>query len=430
MTTFLTALAPDAKVKGSRDPLGFLPVWARLGRRLIRNVTTVSGDLRGWTTLLLSVGMVRQLLDEERLEIDKADAAFFRAEQLIGYSRIVCEGSSDEVRGVSRARAHLREARGGASELRLGISRERRILGNQRNAGVWGQISSSAEASGLVHRQQLRLLRGAAELWESLWWPALAPHWRTTTSILLDQRGFEPAGRDAALAKALAGLTAPQLHPSEVPVIRAHILYGDQPEDSDQGRLVTIWQQAGTGVGVDIPLLLSLAERAEQSGASTLSQKLRDIAAAEHLLAPAEVLFRWLLTQDRQPLSDAVTKLKRAWPAMPLAAQATDELMHPPARAAYPGVAMPEALTRIREALVSADWEAALSTLIQLNGLIMAARGGAPWVVLRDGVLDVRLGDENANLPDPSWLQSQIIHSFYLDPMRRLIQAWEVGHDH
>ena len=41
---FLTDLAPDARIKGSRDPLGFLPIWSRVGRKAIHNVTTVSGD--------------------------------------------------------------------------------------------------------------------------------------------------------------------------------------------------------------------------------------------------------------------------------------------------------------------------------------------------------------------------------------------------
>jgi len=31
---FLTSLAPEARLGGSRDPLGLLPVWARLGRQV------------------------------------------------------------------------------------------------------------------------------------------------------------------------------------------------------------------------------------------------------------------------------------------------------------------------------------------------------------------------------------------------------------
>jgi hypothetical protein len=39
---FFTAIDPDARIKGSRDPLGFEALWTTLGREIIGNLTTVN----------------------------------------------------------------------------------------------------------------------------------------------------------------------------------------------------------------------------------------------------------------------------------------------------------------------------------------------------------------------------------------------------
>jgi hypothetical protein len=50
---FLTDLDPQLAVKGWRDPLGVQTVWARLGRHVVGNLTTVSTSVRDFTTLML-----------------------------------------------------------------------------------------------------------------------------------------------------------------------------------------------------------------------------------------------------------------------------------------------------------------------------------------------------------------------------------------
>ena len=41
-TPFLTDLDPQAAIKGSRDPLGVQPIWSRMGRHVVGNLTTVT----------------------------------------------------------------------------------------------------------------------------------------------------------------------------------------------------------------------------------------------------------------------------------------------------------------------------------------------------------------------------------------------------
>ena len=48
---FLTLEDPNAKIKGSRDPLGAQPIWAAFGRHVVTNVTAQSTSVRGFTTL-------------------------------------------------------------------------------------------------------------------------------------------------------------------------------------------------------------------------------------------------------------------------------------------------------------------------------------------------------------------------------------------
>lgn len=39
-------------IRGSRDPLGLVPLWGSFGRQVVTNLTTASGSTRGFTTLL------------------------------------------------------------------------------------------------------------------------------------------------------------------------------------------------------------------------------------------------------------------------------------------------------------------------------------------------------------------------------------------
>jgi hypothetical protein len=62
---FLTDLDSRAAVKGSRDPLGIQPIWARFGRHVVGNLTTVSSSVLDFTTLLLGYWFVERIADEQ-----------------------------------------------------------------------------------------------------------------------------------------------------------------------------------------------------------------------------------------------------------------------------------------------------------------------------------------------------------------------------
>ena len=62
---FLTDLDPQAAIKGSRDPLGIQPIWTRMGRHVVGNLTTVSTSVRDFTTTILGYYFAERVANEE-----------------------------------------------------------------------------------------------------------------------------------------------------------------------------------------------------------------------------------------------------------------------------------------------------------------------------------------------------------------------------
>jgi hypothetical protein len=90
---FLTLEDPNAKIKGSRDPLGIVPVWSSFCRQVVRNLTTQSTSVRGFTTLLLARYLTQRLIDEGEVPAAEALNVFLRMEQIAAYARHVGHGT-------------------------------------------------------------------------------------------------------------------------------------------------------------------------------------------------------------------------------------------------------------------------------------------------------------------------------------------------
>lgn len=82
---FLTDFDPQAAVKGSHDPLGIQTIWARLGRHVVGNLTTVSTSVRDFTTLILGYYFAERFASESGGDGDLP--VFLRWEQLAAYMR-------------------------------------------------------------------------------------------------------------------------------------------------------------------------------------------------------------------------------------------------------------------------------------------------------------------------------------------------------
>jgi len=428
---FLTALAPQAKVRGSRDPLGLLPIWSAVGRRLIGNVTTVSGDLRGWTLLVVTVGIVERLAREGHIEaraLDQVRPAFFRAEQLLGYA---CELNQVQAtpRGVTGIRRRLREAQEGDGAVSLGTGRDQRILTHQASAGVWGQVLSSARESGLIHPDRLALLPPARDLWDAVWRPAMDREWTTIRRLVMGETPLQPEGH-AGLLAALAAFFGPVLHPTEVQVYQDHILHGAKGVDGLQARLVALWLQGShTSIGASQGLsgLRTTAHQARKEGHTDLADALATIADTELLLGPAERLFTWLRTRHGVPIAEVVDGIASSWPkGLAHVERSPAELLEALARTAY-GPTAATALMGLRESLRVGTAPETLAQCMALNAAVMRSRRGAPWIRVEGDRLKVVYSADKAELPSPEVAQTQLLHSYYVAPLHGLVTAWEAG---
>ena len=73
---FFTDLDPQATIKGSRDTLGLQTIWARLGRQVIGNLTTVSTSVRDFTTLVLGYYFAERVANEVVVDGDHVVETF------------------------------------------------------------------------------------------------------------------------------------------------------------------------------------------------------------------------------------------------------------------------------------------------------------------------------------------------------------------
>ncbi len=85
---FLTDIDSRAAIKGSRDPLGLVPVWSRFGRHVVGNLSTVSNSTRGFTTLLLGYYFAEVIRERDGSASPSTLDLFLKFEQLAGYARL------------------------------------------------------------------------------------------------------------------------------------------------------------------------------------------------------------------------------------------------------------------------------------------------------------------------------------------------------
>ena len=144
---FLTLEDPNARITGSRDPLGVQPLWSAFGRHVVTNLTTVSTSVRGFTTLLLGRYFAADLVDRGMANREDALDIFLRMEQICAYAQYVGEGVDDNICGIERVKRFVDEQKG-----RVAIQTDRswRILSDQKTYGLWGLYSVPARRSGLI----------------------------------------------------------------------------------------------------------------------------------------------------------------------------------------------------------------------------------------------------------------------------------------
>jgi len=421
---FLTEIDPQAAIKGSRDPLGIQPIWTRLGRRVVGNLTTVSTSVRDFTTTILGYYLAERLADEgsaDRLGV------FLRWEQLASYARGAINNDW-EFRGTERAKRNFNEG----GKVRLGTDSAALILSDQKTYGLWGLYSVPSRSSGLLEGDPAHVTPAVRKFIADEYVPTLSENGRDNLSALeslLARKSSElrPQERDRAFLQPLGRALQRELSRRERVFYREHLLEGG-PDDRTQGGQRVLVEALKTTFDVEewaleAAAIRHLANRCRIQGGRGLdvADSLERICVAEQLLAPAVELFMLLLNCDGQLPKDVAVAVRRRWgPKVASIDPDAIEGLRGEFADGQDERGSAERWASLARALASGDYAAALSLLMEQNRAVMSSRGSAaPWVEVRDGKLHVRFLDETGRqLPSRDELPSLWTNSYFIDSLR------------
>ncbi len=152
---YLSEQDPNYRIKGSRDPLGFQTVWSRVGRQLIRHISSVSSGVRDFQTLLYA----RFFLDYIGGDPAQLIKFFLKFEQASGYSRRVNIGNNDTFNGSE----HIdRVITSNPDIFYCSTAGSDQLLSNQKSYGIWGKYSRPFRDINFVDQAILQALLPAA----------------------------------------------------------------------------------------------------------------------------------------------------------------------------------------------------------------------------------------------------------------------------
>jgi len=424
---FLTDLDSRAGVKGSRDPLGLVPLWGLFGRHVVGNLTTVTTSVRGFTTVLLGYHFVKAVQDIGG-DGQSPLRTFIKLEQLVAYAR--CAISKDEdFRGLRKVKRLLAEGK----TAYLSAEADDQVLSDQKVYGLWGLYSSPSRASGLVERDEAVLTPVAHEFVERTYIAALEKDGlkdaREIVDLLRQARpAFDVTGRHAKVARAVARLMTPNYSGVEREFYREHLVLGGPGNAARdlQTQLAGLMGKLPAGSFGHVHLL-ALRKEAHRRGAghAALAHRLSRICHLESLLAPAAAVFDFVLVRHRQTVASVAKEIRAAWGSRLslLDVEAIRELRDEIAQA-FGDSAAGVRFIGVAEAFLGGDYAQVVKLLLEQNAFIMQARGGsAAWVRMAAGRLDVRFRDETAELPKRSEVAHLWRHNYFLESLNGIVHA-------
>ena len=150
---YLSEQDPNYRIKGSRDPLGFQTVWSRVGRHLIRHISSVSSGVRDFQTLLYA----RFFLDHIGGDTAQLIKFFLKFEQASGYSRRLNIGIDDAFNGSE----YINKVIASTPDV-FYCSTTDQLLSNQKSYGIWGKYSRPFRDIDFVDQASSQALLPAA----------------------------------------------------------------------------------------------------------------------------------------------------------------------------------------------------------------------------------------------------------------------------
>ena len=438
---FLTLEDPNAKIKGSRDPLGTMTLWLAFARHIISNITTVTTSVRAFTTLLLGRYFAARLIEDGSIHTEDAVHVVLRMEQAAAYARHAGHGVDDDIRGIERVKRFLEEGRG-----RVAIQTDRRgfILSDQRTYGIWGLYTLSSRRSGLIPEGMAGVTPLARRFLEENYISRLGGSIKPIMR-LLSRGGTLDTRRKDPVYEALVRILPPDFTAAEAAFYGRYIRDG-YPADGDEATGLPEVGVPGDGLirpaqpalprQARLRQLLeshtNLAKRTTREEVTALAEAARavDEGLARHLerilhlesfLAPAEALFDFTLTRHGQTPREVAAAVRERWggPVPNLDPHAFQDLLSEIAKTSSPEIA--PLLHRGHAAMRTGDYTTAVRTVIDWNTRVQERRKGAPWIVFDPaGRLDVRYRDLEQPMPAGDDLPTLWRNNYLIDSLKAL----------
>jgi len=415
---FLTLEDPNAKIKGSRDPLGLVQIWYSFGRQVVTNLTTQTSSVRGFTVLILGRYLAARLIDEGTVPQEEALNVFLRFEQLAAYAREAVHGAGGDIRGIDRVRRNLQER---PRKIAIQANRRGMILSDQKVYGLWGLFSVSARTSGLLSDGPVGVTERAAEFIESEYMPVLDGSLRPLLRLLA-RGGSIDTRRGDKVFTSIAEVLAPHLTNAEVRFYRDHLGNATAVQGvaaRRQAELTGLLEQLDPDY-IGREEILELRDRS-RSNDGDLSHCLDRIARVEALLAPAAYVFDYCLTRDRQPPEDIAGKLEAAWGRVPNLAPSDFEELVPEIRDEA-GKEVAGLARCVCEGLSSANYGDVIRALFDWNAVVMKTRKSGPWATLDEkGRVEIRYRGSEQLLPKADALPTLWRNGYFLDSLSQIV---------
>lgn len=418
---FFTAI-DDARLKGSRDPLGFEVIWTALGREIIGNLTTVTRSVRQFSTLLYGFHFANQATESLPDRDEQFLPAFLRFEQLAGYARYHKYRDQEvggDIRGIRAVQRNVNER---PRDLRLSPNPKWSILSDQKTYGLYGLFRVAAYNSGWLHKERQTLLSEKAQEFvaQQLQLQRIPPQ---VQSLIIDDiaRDSKLDLNDSRVVDRVADLLAPKLSDTEKPFYGSHLVRGDYllerlDTQSQLWECIEAVNSRSKGFRwrdeFGMVELRACIEEAAARGDSELAANLDRICRAEELLGAAATVYDYLLTRADQPMNSVADEISRKL------GKRLDWLNVDDLKPKFG--ASGERLVGLAERLACGEYAEACHTLIEQNKAVMDQRDGSAWIVLKGDRLDVRVPAEDRDLPTRKDIRSFWVHTYFLNALKRV----------
>ena len=417
---FLTLEDPNAKIKGSRDPLGTQPVWTAFGRHVVTNLTTQTNSTRGFTVLLLGRFLTERAIEEGRLGRELALDAFLRFEQVGAYVRHVAHGVEGDIRGIERVRSRIGELRG---LVPIRADSDGFILGDQRVNGLWGLFSVSARASRLIADGAVGLTPEARAFVERAYLPQLQPAMESLLRLVARGGRLDTRTPDAIFS-ALSEVLSESFSAQEQHFYGEYLRDGLHVGKARASRQRNLRELLVHHVELDAPTgrndIVWLREAA-QSIDDELANRLDRIARLEAVLAPAMSLFDFMLTCHHRELGNIAEELTERWGASVPNVDAEKNRDLLPELGSVWFEAIRGCFERCQQGLSGGNYREAMGALLAWHKSVMNNRGGASWVQIgEDGTLDVRYRGAEQALPSGDELPTLWRNGYFIDSLKAI----------